>query len=318
VVESMEEYRARTEITLGRLLRYASMSRSKYYEWKHRYGLLNRHNGKVPKANWLFSHEKEAIIEYAKKNPEEGYRRLAYRMIDEDVVYATPSSVYRVLKAAGLLCKCTPVKKKGKGIGYTQPEDPHREWHIDISYVNVLGTFLFLVAIIDGYSRYVVHHELRAAMEEKDMEVVLQRALEKFPGQKPRIISDRGSQFIARDFKEFIRYAGLNHTLTSVCYPQSNGKIERFFRTAKTSCIRRQSFLSVEDARCQIESFVHYYNHKRLHSAIFYVTPFDKLIGKDKEIIRTREQKLLEARKLRVQYYTNSTLKPEAVLSNFR
>jgi transposase InsO family protein len=108
--------------------------------------------------------------------------------------------------------------------------------------VNVLGTFLFLVAIIDGYSRYVIYHELRASMEEKDVGVVLQRALEKFPGLKPRIISDRDNQFIAKDFKEFIRYAGLNHTLTSVCYPQSNGKIGRFFRTAKTSYIRGESF----------------------------------------------------------------------------
>jgi hypothetical protein len=101
VVETMEEYRARTEITLWRLLKYACMSRSEYYEWKHRYGLLNRHNGKLPKENWLFSDEEKAIIEYAKIKPEEGYRRLAYRIIDDDVVYATPSSVYRVLKVEG-------------------------------------------------------------------------------------------------------------------------------------------------------------------------------------------------------------------------
>ena len=71
-------------------------------------------------------------------------------------------------------------------MGYIQPDGSHKEWHIDISYVNVIGTFMFLVAIIDGYSRYVVHHELRAAMEEKDVEIVVQRALERFPGQKTK------------------------------------------------------------------------------------------------------------------------------------
>ncbi len=81
-------------------------------------------------------------------------------MIGEDVAYASPSSVYRVLKNAGLLNRFNPVKIKGKGIGYEQPEGPHKEWHIDISYVNVLGTFMFLVAILNGYSRFVVHHEL--------------------------------------------------------------------------------------------------------------------------------------------------------------
>ena len=318
VVETMKEYTQRTGVPLGRLLRHAGLRRSKYYEWNRRYGLENRHNGNVPKANWLFAHEKKAIIEYAKNNPEEGYRRLAYRMIDDDVVYATPSSVYRVLRAGGMLCKYTAAKNKSKGLGYSQPDGPHREWHIDISYVNILGTFLFLVAIIDGYSRYVVHHELRAAMEEKDVQLVVQRALERFPGRKPRIISDRGSQFIAKDFKQFVRFVGLSHTFTSVGYPQSNGKIERFFRTAKTLCIRRQSFVSIEDARRQLDEFVHYYNHTRLHSAIRYVTPFDRLGGKDAEIIKTRERKLLEARKARVEYHLHSTLNQDAILSDSR
>jgi putative transposase len=318
VVETMNAYTEKTGIPLDRLLRHARLRRSKYYEWKRRYGLDNRHNGHVPKANWLFEHEKEAIVEYAKNNPEEGYRRLAYRMIDDDVVYATPSSVYRVLRAAGLLRKYLVAKNKAKGLGYTQPDGPHKEWHIDISYVNILETFLFLIALIEGFSRYVVHHELRAAMEEKDVQLVVQRALERFPGHKPRIISDRGSQFIAKDFKEFIRYAGLSHTFTSAGYPQSNGKIERFFRTAKTSCIRRQSFLSVQDARAQLDSFVHHYNHTRLHSAIRYVTPFDRLVGKDTEIIKTREHKLLEARRVRVEYHLQSTLDPDVVLSDSR
>ena len=86
VVETMNEYTEKTGIPLDRLLRHARLRRSKYYEWKRRYGLENRHNGNVPKANWLFEHEKEAIIDYAKNNPEEGYRRLAYRMM----MWSTP------------------------------------------------------------------------------------------------------------------------------------------------------------------------------------------------------------------------------------
>ena len=315
-METILGYKKKTGIPVNRLLRYLGLKESKYYEWRSRYGIPNRHNGKIPKATWLFEHEKQAIIEYAMNNREEGYRRLCYRMIDEDVVYASPSSVYRVLHAGGLLYKFLPVKKKTKGIGYEQPEGPHKEWHIDISYVNVLGTFMFLVAIIDGYSRFIVHHELRAAMEEKDVELVVQRALDRFPSQRPRVISDRGTQFIAKDFKTFIRYTGLTHTFTSVGYPQSNGKIERFFRTVKTNCIRRHSFLSIEDARKQISNYVCYYNNKRLHSAIGYVTPFDKLIGRDREILAARKQKLAKARQLRVQYNTNSTLTQDLVYSD--
>ena len=317
IVETLEEYRERTGIPMNRLLLYLRLKEGKYYEWRKRYGIPNRHNGNIPKATWLFEHEKEAIINYAINNREEGYRRLSYRMIDEDVVYASPSSVYRVLHNAGLLYKFTNRKNSRKGLGYEQPDKPHKEWHIDISYVNVLGTYMFLVAIIDGYSRYVVYHELRGSMEEKDVELVVQKALEKFVGTKPRIISDHGSQFIAKDFKRFIRYAGLKHTFTSIGYPQSNGKIERLFRTVKTDCIRRQSFLSIEDARKQIDKYTLYYNHKRLHSAIGYVTPFDRLIGRDEEIIAQREQKLAKARELRVKYNTYSTLTHDPIYSDF-
>jgi len=218
----------------------------------------------------------------------------------------------------GLLFKFIYRKNKGNGLGYTQSVGPQKEWYIDISYVNVLGTFMFLVDIIDGHSRYVVYHELRASMEEKDIELVVQKALDKFPDRKPRIISDHGSQFIAKDFKKFIRYAGLVHTFTSVGYPQSNGKIERLFRPLKTDCIRRQSFLSPDDARNQISEYICYYNKKRLHSAIGYVTPFDKLIGRDREILAAREQKLARAREVRVQYNTNSTLTQNPVYSDSR
>lgn len=214
----------------------------------------------------------------------DGYRRLCYRMIDENVVYASPSSVYRVLKEANLLNKFKPCKESKKGRGYVQPTRVHQEWHIDISYVNVLGTFLFLIAIIDGYSRYIVVYDLRASMQEADVAIVLQRAHEKYPNEQPRVISDRGSQFISKEFNAYIRNVGLTHTLISVGYPQSKGKLERFFGTAKRECIRRNSFLSIADARRIIDEFIAYYNNKRLHSAIDYVAPLDMLCGRKGEI----------------------------------
>jgi hypothetical protein len=114
IVETITEYRDKTEIPASRLLRYMGIRASKYYEWWHRYGIPNQHNGKIPKATWLFEYEKQRIIEYARNNREEGYRRLCYRMIDEDVVYASPSSVYRELHTAGLLYKFCRQRKKPK------------------------------------------------------------------------------------------------------------------------------------------------------------------------------------------------------------
>ena len=139
-------------------------------------------------------------------------------------------------------------------------------------------------------------------MEETDVETIIQRARESFPGATPRIITDNGPQFIAKDFKEFIRIAGMTHVKTSPYYPQSNGKIERWHKTLKGECIRVQVPLSLDDARRIVTDYVAHYNTVRLHSAIGYVTPKDKLHGRDKEIFAARDRKLAEARERRKQH----------------
>ena len=169
------------------------------------------------------------------------------------------------------------------------------------SYLNIAGTFYFLCSILDGYSRFIVHWEIRDKMEEIDVQTIIQRAREKFPGVTPRIISDNGPQFIAKDFKEFIRITGMTHVRTSPYYPQSNGKLERFHKTIKGECIRVQVPLSLDDARRIVTDYVAHYNEVRLHSAIGYVTPKDKLLGNDKAIHAERDRKLAEARERRKQ-----------------
>jgi len=98
--------------------------------------------------------------------------------------------------------------------------------------------------------------------------ILLQRAKEKFPEARPRIISDNGPQFIAKDFKEFIRISGMTHVRTSPYYPQSNGKMERWNKSIKSESIRPGVPLSVEDAERLITQYVQVYNEQRLHSAI--------------------------------------------------
>ena len=154
-------------------------------------------------------------------------------------------------------------------------------------------------SVLDGFSRYIVHWEIREAMTEADIEIILQRAREKFPDAKPRIISDNGPQFISKDFKEFIRISGMTHVKTSPYYPQSNGKLERYHKTIKGTCIRVQTPLSLEDARRVVVDFVDHYNNNRLHSAIGYVTPKDKLQGRAETILASRDAKLAAARDAR-------------------
>jgi putative transposase len=219
-------------------------------------------------------------------------------MIDADVVAVSPSSVYRVLRAAGLI-RTHNGKPSLKGTGFVQPIKPHEHWHVDISFINVAGSYLCLCSLLDGCSRFIVHWEIRTTMLEAEVETIIQRARERFPDARPRIISDNGPQFIAKDFKEFIRICGMTHVRTSPYYPQSNGKIERWHKTIKGECIRIKTPLTQDDLMRIVGEYVVHYNEIRLHGAINYVAPADKLAGRDKAILEERDRKLDEARERR-------------------
>lgn len=297
----------KTELPLTLFILWLGISPSKFYNWQSRYGKANEHNGSVPRDFWLEQWEKDAIIEFHKEYPLEGYRRLSFMMLDRDKVSVSPSSVYRVLSGAGLLRRWNRKPNK-KGTGFVQPLKPHEHWHIDISYINICGTFYYLCSILDGCSRYIVHWELRESMTEAEVEIIVQRGRERFPEASPRIISDNGPQFIAKDFKEFIRLAGMKHVRTSPYYPQSNGKIERWHKTLKTECIRPGVLLSLEDARQVVSEYIDHYNMVRLHSAIGYITPETKLECREQQIFKDRDKKLeaaRAARKTRRQHHRN-------------
>ena len=153
----------------GQLLSWIGLSASKYHTWKRRYGKINAHNGKIPRDWWLADWEKQAIVDFHDKNPMEGYRRLTFMMLDENIVAVAPSTTYRVLKAAGRLDRNSN-KQSQKGTGFKHPDKAHQHWHVDISYINAGGTFFYLITVLDGYSRYIVHHELRESMTELDVE----------------------------------------------------------------------------------------------------------------------------------------------------
>jgi len=295
VIDFVNYWSETSEISITKFILWLGIGFSKFYSWRSRYGRVNEHNSWIPRDFWLEDWEKEAIIEFYLKHSDEGYRRLTYMMLDKDIAYVSPSTTYRVLSSAGLLYKWNR-NKSLKGAGFREPDRVHQHWHIDISYLNITGTFYYLLSIIDGYSRYIIHWEIRESMRESDVEIVIQRAREKFPGVNPRIISDRGPQFVAKDFKEFIRVSGIDHVLTSPYYPQSNGKKERWYRTLKSECIRPKTPLSLEEARRIVAEFVEYYNTRRLHSAIGYITPIDKLNGRELEIFASRDKKLEQAR----------------------
>lgn len=284
--------------------------KSKYYQWKKRQGSTNRHNHALPKSGHITPDEQSAVLAYARRHYSandyflrDGYRRLAYAMMNEKIAFISPSSLYRILREDGLLNKWKTVKKSNKGNGFKQPTRVHEHWHTDIKYVSLRGTFLFLITVIDGYSRFVIHHELRTSMETIDVTITIQQALDKFPDARPRIISDNGGQYIGKEFAAFIAHAELMHVKTSVAYPQSNGKIERWHKSLGQECFRTSSFITLVDARKAIAQYVEYYNTIRLHSSLKYLTPEEYMFDRVDERLRQRRAAMNEAKVKRADYW---------------
>jgi hypothetical protein len=114
-VDVVNRWSGKTGIAVIWFLPWIGLATSKWHHRKSRYGKANEHTAWIPRDHWLEDSEKQAIVNFHARHPLEGYRRLTFMMPDADVVAASPSSVCRVLKAAGLLERhnvtCSPRRR---------------------------------------------------------------------------------------------------------------------------------------------------------------------------------------------------------------
>ena len=96
VVDYTKAWSNKAEIPMKCFMSWLVVSKSKFYNWVERYGKANEHNAQIPRDFWLACWEREAIIKFAIDNPLEGYRRLTFMMLDQNVVAVSPSSTWRI------------------------------------------------------------------------------------------------------------------------------------------------------------------------------------------------------------------------------
>ncbi|MGH7657973.1 MAG: IS3 family transposase, partial [Gemmatimonadales bacterium] len=283
--------------TLRRILRRLGLSKSCYYAWRQRAEAATLDDlVRPPGCPWqALPEEVEAVTAYALARPRDGYRRLAWMMVDEDVAYLSPSTVYRILDGADLLARW----KRSRRVGTPPPEPtrPHQRWHTDIMYLRVADTWYFLVTVLDAYSRYVVHWDLLASMTAAEVRLVVEDAV-RLTGAQPEVITDNGSQFTAKDFKELVRRFGLEHIRIRVYHPESNGKLERYHRSTRDA-LDSVELQNLGRARELIGRWVAHYNTERLHAALNYLPPVEFHTGNPTARLAERRQKLEEARQQR-------------------
>lgn len=289
--------RVRTGWTLRRILSRLGLSKSRYHQWVKRAQAEALDDLVSPsRCPWqVLPEEVDAVIAYALSHPREGYRRLAWMMVDEDVVYLSPSSVYRILDDADLLYRW----KRSRSVGERPPDPtrPNERWHTDLMYLRVGDVWYFLVTVLDAYSRYVVHWDLLTSMAAADVRVVIQDAL-KLTGAQPEVVTDNGSQFTAKDFRQLVRDFELEHIRIRTYHPESQGRIERFHRSTREA-LDAVELENLSKAREIIGRWVTHYNERRLHAALDYLPPAEYYAGDPAARLAERRKKLEAARKQR-------------------
>lgn len=288
--------RCRTGWTIRRTLKRLGLPRGRYYAWKRRAkrdGLTDARSVGLCYQQ-ILPEEKEAAIAYALAHPRDGYRRLCWQAVDEEVVCMSPSSFYRILNDADLLYRW----KRSHSVGERPPEPtrPNERWHTDIMYLRVEDSWYFLVTVLDAYSRHVVHWELLASMTAADVRLVIQQAVEQ-TGAEPEVVTDNGGQFTSKDFKELVRVFELEHIRIRTYHPESNGLLERFHRSTREA-LSEEELHNLSRARILLGLWVRHYNEKRLHAALHYLPPAEyyEEDGDPEARLAERREKLERAR----------------------
>ena len=303
----------RSPLPVRQTLQELQIAPSTYYRWKSRYrdkgfnGLVDR--PPEPRRVWnrLATKQRRYVVRYALEHPSLSPREVATTLVDEQVMYVSESTVYRILKEAGLI---KPPETKGFPAGkefHTKTARPNELWQTDASYFFVVGWgYYYLISVLDDYSRMIVGWRVQTSMSSADIIEVVQDAVE-FTGQPtapvepgPALLSDNGPGFLSRALDEFLRARFMKHIFASPFHPQTNGKLERYHRTAKAK-VNVFVHHSLEELVAAMEGFVRYYNYERYHEALGNITPADMYHGRQDAILATRQevkQKSLAERRL--------------------
>lgn len=308
LLETVGQAQERTGLPIEALLERLGLPSATYYRWQTR-ATVNRLTDQVvvPRREALLPTPEEvvAVRRFSLAHPQTGYKRLTWQMVDENAAYLRPYQVYHILKEHNLMCRqgtTSPERLKRP----PDPDHPDQVWHIDLMYLYISSRWYYLVDILDGYSRFLVHWSLNLTMLADTVTLTVQEALDRLPQRRfgePKLVHDHGSQFLSTEWRTFIEAAGVTDIKTRVAHPQSNGKVERVHRTHREEGLHEEALSTYYQALDAMTEWGHYYNHERPHSALKYLCPVDYYRGDPNARLVEREQKLAQAVKVREAYW---------------
>ena len=289
---------ATSPLAKRRMLRDLGVPKSTYYRWlrlqQHHQDLEDRPGVSTPPWNRLRSQEERSILEAAREMPELSSRQLAAWTTDNLGFAVSESTVYRILRREGLV-KSPEMQLKASQEYHRKTTGPHQMWASDASYFKVIGWgYYYLVTVMDDYSRFILSWKLQLDMTTDSLIEVVQEAVDKTGmtevpvADRTSLLSDNGSGYVSRGFRDYLRLVGIKHIRAAPFHPQTNGKLERYHQTIKRD-VKQVPYEMASDLEAALAAFVAYYNYRRYHKALGNVTPADVLHGRRERITAAQE-----------------------------
>jgi len=270
--------------------------KSSYYRWRQ--GQPDSRNRKRP-WNRITPEEEGKVLVIAREYPEFSSRQLSAWITDKKGFAVSESTVYRILRREGLV-KRQETQLSAANEYHTKTTRPHQMWATDASYFRVIGWgYYYLVTVMDDYSRFILAWKLQKDMSANSLIEVVQEAVDAtgmtdvLVEDRTKLLSDNGSGYVSRVFRDYLRLVGIGHILAAPFHPQTNGKVERYQQSLKRE-VNQLPYELPSQLEQAIAGFVDYYNYRRYHKALGNVTPADVLYGRREKILEHRREVQVE------------------------
>ena len=292
-------------------LRDLGVPKSTHYRWLNRHKLDDRPGGGPTPWNRLSPEEEQAVLTAARQSVELSCRQLTAWLTDSKGFSVSVSTVYRILRREGLVKSPEMQLKAGKKY-HRKTSRPHQMWATDASYFRVIGWgFYYLVTVMDDYSRFILAHKLQQDITSDSFIEVVQDVdrtgmTEVSVADRTSLLSDNGSGYVSRAFRDYLQMVGIRHILATPFHPQTNGKLERYHQIIKGD-VNQVPYEAPSDLQEAIAAFVSYYNHRRYRMGLGNVTPANVLNGRREQLLQRRKGVQTQTFERRRRY--NSTLR---------
>ncbi len=307
-----------SETGVKRTLESFGIARSTFYKWYQKY-LENGYEGletteRTSKRQWnsIPEEQKDLVVEIALEYTELSSRELAHKITDEQGVFISESSVYRILKQRDLIPAPNHFLLSAANEFKDKTEFVHQMWQTDFTYFKIIGWgWYYLSTVLDDYSRYIIHWELCDSMKAEGVKRTVNTAIEKAKLKskaKPKLLSDNGSCYISNELKTYLKDdLKMKQVHGKPMHPQTQGKIERYHRTMK-NVVKLNHFYHPEELIEALKKFVENYNNKRYHESLENLTPADVYFGRYEQILEKRRQIKSDSFRKRRQLYFQQKL----------